>query len=166
MGLKLPVQIWRYSLQNFHVEVEFSSEFAKTAGGIDFGSRKERFHVLKTQAWVDDPCWGQKPTSWIIKWKLFVSSGTEKSISYLTLCFPDYWTIVLLCWMYLNRMYVGRCAEGCFMGAELGEFSVTVIVCDQNTNSSCRLLYKLRSEISHGQRVESNAAVVKFPVKT
>jgi hypothetical protein len=95
------------------------------------------------------------------------------------LCFPDYWTTVLLfferswlwlrrifCWMYLNGMYVGRCAEGCFMGAVLGEFSVAVIVCGQNMNSSCRLLYKLHDEISHCQTVESNVAVVKFPVKT
>jgi len=37
--------------------------------------------------------------------------------------------------MYLNGMYVGRCAEGCLMRAELGEFSVAVIVYDQNMNS-------------------------------
>jgi hypothetical protein len=60
--------------------------------------------------------------------------------------------------MYLNGMYVGRCAEGYFMRAELGEFSVAVIVYDQNMNSLYRLLYKLHYEISHGQRVESNVA--------
>jgi hypothetical protein len=140
---------------------------------------REGFHALKTQAWADCPCWGQKPTNWIIKWKLFARSGTEKSISYPMLCFPDYWTTVLLffegrwmwlrrifCWMYLNRMYVGRCAEGCFVGDELEEFSVAGVVRDQNMNSPCRLLYKLRGEISHDRRVDSTAAVVKFPVKT
>lgn len=48
MRLKLPLQIWRYSLQNFHVGVEFSSEkWAETAGGVGFGSMKERFHASK-----------------------------------------------------------------------------------------------------------------------
>ena len=68
--------------------------------------------------------------------------------------------------MYRNGMYVGRCAEGYFMRAELGEFIVAVIVYAQNMNSLYRLLYKLHDEISHGQRIESNVAVVKFRLKT
>lgn len=54
--------------------------------------------------------------------------------------------------MYLNRVYVGRYAEGCFMVAEL-EFGMAVIVYDQNMNSLHRLLYKLRGEISRRHRV-------------
>lgn len=58
---------------------------------------------------------------------------------------------------------MGRYAEGRFMGAEIGEFNEAVIVCDQNVSCWYRLLCNLRGENCHGQRVEYNVAVVKFP---